>query len=754
VAWLLYKIGRWCFSHRVVVIAGWLLVLVGTGVGAGTLSGPTQDSFSLPGLESTRAFDLIKERTPQAVTDGATAQVVIQARPGQQLTTDAVKKQIAAAVKTATTAHVTGVTDPFTAGTVTSDGRTAYLTVNYDRPTVKLDAADKDAMDRSASALRADGLTAVVGGSAFPSTEVGSSAEVAGIVIALVVLAITFGSLLAAGMSLLTALIGVGIGLTGITTLTGFVELSSTTPVLALMLGLAVGIDYSLFVMSRYRQEVKSGRSREDAMGVAIGTAGSAVVFAGLTVVIALVGLAVCNISFLTQMGLGGAATVAVAVLIALTLLPAVVGLGGSRVTGGRRGLVTRWLAKRAGTPGSDEGVRTVGRRWADFVVKHRVSTLLAGLGVAVVVSIPVLSMEIALPDDGSAPAGTGQRQAYDLISQNFGAGANGPLLVVVDTQGAKDPVAAVQAATAIVDGVHTDITTVVPAADPSKPSAVAALRQQLQAVNFASITVIPRSGPSAADTKQLVSTLRNALAGLESQTGARALVTGTTAVGVDIAASLSSALPIYLIVVVGLAFVLLLLVFRSLLVPLKAALGFVISVGVSLGTTVAVFQWGWLANLIGLDTTGPVVFLLPLLLTGILFGLAMDYEVFLVTRMREEFVHGTPARQAIAIGFQHSARVVTAAAIIMIGVFGAFSQGDNVIIKSIGFGLAVGVLADAFLVRMMIVPALMAIVGRHMWSLPRWLDRILPNLDIEGQALTRHLEEQPAVPEKVDSLR
>ena len=751
-AWLLYKIGRWCFGHRIVVIAGWLLAFAATGLGAATLSGPTQDSFSLPGLESTRAFDLIKQRTPQAVTDGAIAQVVIQAPQGQQLTTEAAKQQIAAAVKTATTGHVVSVTDPFAAGTVTPDGRTAYLTVNYDRPTVDLDDSDKDAVEHAVSSLRADGLTAIVGGNAFPDESAEGSAEVIGVVIALVVLAITFGSLLAAGMSLLTALIGVGIGLTGITTLTGFVELSSTTPILALMLGLAVGIDYSLFVMSRYRQEVKAGRSREDAMGVAIGTAGSAVVFAGLTVIIALAGLAVCNISFLTQMGLGGAATVAIAVLIALTLLPAVVGLGGSRVTGGRRGLVTWWLTKREGTPG-DDGVRPVGRRWADFVVKHRVSTLLAGLGIALVVSIPVLSMQIALPDDASAPAGSGQRQAYDLVAQNFGAGANGPLLVVVDTQGAKDPVAAVQAATAMVNGVRTDITSVVPAADPSKPATVTALRQQLQAVNFASITVIPRSGPAAAETKELVGTLRDALAGLENQTGARALVTGSTAVGVDIASSLSSAFPIYLIVVVGLAFLLLVLVFRSLLVPLKAALGFVMSVGVALGTTVAVFQWGWLANLIGLDSTGPVVFILPLLLTGILFGLAMDYEVFLVTRMREEFVHGTPARKAIAVGFQHSARVVTAAAIIMIGVFGAFSQGDNVIIKSIGFGLAVGVLADAFLVRMMIVPALMAIVGRHMWSLPGWLDRILPTLDIEGQSLTRHLD-VPVTEEKVDSLR
>jgi len=742
VASLLYKIGRWCFRHRLAVLAGWLIVLVGTGVGAATLSGPTQDSFSLPGLESTRALDLIKERTPQAVTDGALAQVVIQAPQGRQLTTDTAKGQIAVAVKTAATAHVIGASDPFTAGTVSPDGRTAYLSVNYDRPALKLDAADRDAMNRAAQSLRDGGLSVAVGGNAFPDESGGAPTEAAGVVIALIVLAVTFGSLLAAGMSLLTALIGVGIGITGITTLTGFVELSSTTPALATMLGLAVGIDYSLFVMSRYRQEIKAGRPRDEAMGVAIGTAGSAVVFAGLTVVIALVGLSVCGISFLTQMGLGGAATVAIAVLIALTLLPAVVGLGGSRVSGGREGPLTRRLAKRA----SGGEVRTVGRRWADFVVKRRVPALLAGLAVAVLVSIPILSMQLALPDNGSAPAGTGQRLAYDLISENFGAGVNGPLTVVVDTKGAKDPVAAVEAATTVVNGVRADVAVVVPAVDVSKPAGAAALRQQLQAVQFTTITVIPRSGPSAPDTKQLVSTLRTAFAGLEGRTGARALVTGNTAIGVDIAASLSSVFPIYLIVVVGLAFVLLVLVFRSLLVPLKAALGFLISIGVSLGATVAVFQWGWFADLVGLDSIGPVVFILPLLLTGILFGLAMDYEVFLVTRMREEFVHGAPARQAIAVGFQYSARVVTAAAIIMVGVFGGFSQSDSAILKSVGFALAVGVLADAFLVRMTIVPALMAIVGGRMWSLPRWLDRILPNLDIEGEKLTRDLEARKKV--------
>ena len=611
--------------------------------------------------------------------------------------------------------------------------------MSYDRPAVELTAADEDAMHDAVATLEDAGLTVAVGGDAFAEQATAAgAAEGIGILVALVVLVITFGSLVAAGLPLLTAIIGVSIGILGVTILTGFLELSSTTPALATMLGLAVGIDYALFVMSRYRHEVSAGREPEEAAGRAIGTAGSAVVFAGLTVVIALAGLSITGITFLTQMGLAGAATVAVAVTIALTLLPALLAYAGRRVTSATLpGLKNR-------DPEGDD-VRTNGRRWVDLVTRFRVPALVAGLAVAAVISLPLASMELALPDDGSAPADTGRRQAYDLIAANFGEGANGPLTVVVDTQDAADPAAAVDAAVAIAASVPDDVAAVIPpVVDPSDEQAMTAYEQQLAALGFAIVTVVPESGPSDAATKELVDTLRDGFAALPDETGARALVTGQTAVGVDISQSLADAFPKYLLVVVGLAFFLLVLVFRSILVPLKATLGFLLSVGIALGATVAVFQWGWLNELIGLDATAPVVFILPLLLTGILFGLAMDYEVFLVTRMREEYVHGSPARQAVVIGFQHSARVVTAAAIIMVGVFGGFAIGEDPIIKTIGFALAVGVLADAFLVRMTIVPAVMAIVGARMWWLPRWLDRLLPDLDIEGESLGRRLAAAP----------
>jgi RND superfamily putative drug exporter len=354
-------------------------------------------------------------------------------------------------------------------------------------------------------------------------------------------------------------------------------------------------------------------------------------------------------------------------------------------------------------------------------------------------------SMQLALPDDSSKPAGSDARVAYDLIADNFGAGANGPLVVVVDTANAPDPAAAVQTATdhlqALAARAGSDIATVVPAVTSAAPQAQQAFTQQLATVRFATLTVIPGSGPSDQATKDLVAEIRAAVADLPAETGARALVTGQTAVGVDIADTLTQVFPIYLAVVVGLAIFLLIAVFRSIWVPIKAALGFLLSVGVSLGATVAVFQWGWLNQLIGLDSTGPVLFILPILLTGILFGLAMDYEVFLVSRMREAYVHGAPARRAVLEGFTHSARVVVAAAIIMVGVFAGFALTDDVILKTIGFALAVGVLADAFLVRMLIVPAFMLIVGERIWWMPKWLAPLVPTFDIEGEKLTERLD-------------
>ncbi|MBB6627795.1 MMPL family transporter [Nocardioides sp. KIGAM211] len=732
-AWHLFRLGRWSFVHRRLVALVWVGLLLLGGVGAATLSAPTKDTFDLKGVESTQAFDLIKARTPQATTDGATAQVVFEAPDGEQLTSAPNRKAVAAALAGVRTADVVSVTDPFTTGTVSPDGTVAYAVVTYARPSVELTSGDVDALEGVRTAAEGSGLQVAVGGDALPVETAPPTAEIIGVVVALLVLAITFGSLVAAGMPLLTAILGVGIGITGITTLSGFVSLSSVTPALGSMLGLAVGIDYALFIMSRYRSEVARGRPLAEAAGVAVGTAGSAVVFAGLTVVIALAGLSVTGISFLTQMGLGGAFTVVIAVLIALTLLPALLGFTGARVAGGR----LRFLRQR--DPESDDR-RTAGRRWVELVARFKVPMLVGGLLFAAVVSLPVTKMELALPDNGTATAGSDARVAFDAISDSFGAGSNGPLVVVVDTRGAADPAGAVDAVVAELGTIRSGVAAVVPPATPGDAAAEKALAGQLQAVQYATVTVVPVSGPSDAATKDLVETIRTRLSDLPAETGARALVTGQTAVGVDISQKLLDVFPLYLVIVVGLAIFLLIAVFRSLWVPVKAALGFVISLGVSLGATVAVFQWGWLNGLLGLDVTSPVVFILPLLLTGILFGLAMDYEVFLVTRMREAHVHGRPAREAVLEGFQHSARVVTAAAVIMMGVFAGFALTDDVIIKTIGFALTVGVLADAFLVRMLIVPALMLIVGERIWWMPRWFERITPDLDIEGESLLRRL--------------
>lgn len=735
-AWYLYKLGRWSFTNRFRVIAAWAALLILGTIGATTLAGDTNDKFELSNTESSQAFNLIKERTPNVSTDGATARLFIEAPDGQKLTDATTKASVERALAQAATKHVVSASDPFTTGTVSKDGSAAYSVISYDRIAKDLSGADEKAMERAAASLEREGLKAVVGGDAFAKESHVATAEIIGLAIAFVVLAITFGSLIAAGMPMFTAVVGVGIGMLGVTTLTGFIDLSSSTPALATMLGLAVGIDYALFIMSRYQHEVHEGKQPEEAAATAVATAGSAVVFAGLTVVIALAGLSITGISFLTQMGLAAAATVTIAVLIALTLLPALLAVAGKRASS----------ARIPGLKGRDPEAadsRTNGRRWVDFITRYKFAALILGVGAAVVMSIPVASMELALPDDSSKSTDTPQRQVYDLLSEHFGEGANGPLTVVIDTKDAANPAAAVATGVAKLEGVRADVASIrSPLPDPSDREAVAAFDGQLAATGYTAVQVTPRSGPSDPETKDLVVDIRQAMSELPAETGARALVTGQTAVGVDISQSLLDAFPKYLLVVVGLALVLLVLVFRSVFVPIKAVVGFLASLGISLGATVAVFQWGWLQTLIGLDAQSPVVFILPLLLTGILFGLAMDYEVFLVSRMRDEYVHGMSARDAVVAGFQHSARVVTAAALIMMGVFAGFAFAPDPIIKSIGLALTIGVLADAFLVRMLIVPALMSIVGDRMWWLPTWLDHVMPNVDIEGAALDQRLRE------------
>jgi RND superfamily putative drug exporter len=717
-ATLLYRLGRWCFGRRSLVVVIWLLLLGVMGGAAAAFSGSTTAEFRMPGTESQRAMDELGEQFPQA--GGATGTIVIAAPPNTRLTAE----QVAPIVRQAAAVPgVSAATDPFQTRSVSPDGRYALVQVQFTGKAADITEAQRTAYEKIARAGRdGRGPRVEVGGDLTQAPHGAAATEAVGVAVAAVVLIITFASLVAAGMTLLNALVGVGVGMAGLYALTGVVELNDTSPVLALMLGLAVGIDYSLFITSRYRQNLLEGLDAREATGRAIGTAGSAVVFAGATVVIALAGLSVVGIPFLTAMGLAAAATVAVAVVVALTLLPAVLAFAGAKIL--PRGQRGRTAAPASGAAAE----RAFGFRWGRAVTRLRVPVLLAGVLALGTLALPVQDMRLALPDAGTAAEDSPQRQAYDLTSEGFGEGFNGRLIAVVSGRDAASTEAAARRTAEIIGGAE-GVQAVAPA-------------QFNQARTTALVAVIPRTGPTDAATEETVHAIRDRLAGVQ---GAEVALTGTTAVGIDISEKLAGALPVYLLLVAGLSIVLLMLVFRSVLVPVKAAAGFLLTVGATFGITTAVFQQGHLAGLVGIDTPGPLVSFLPIILIGILFGLAMDYEVFLVSRMREDFVHGDTPRQATVNGLGHNARVVTAAALIMIAVFAGFVITPDPIIKSIGFALAIGVFIDAFVVRMTLVPAMMSLLGRAAWWLPRWLDRALPDLDIEGERLRRELDEPPA---------
>ncbi|GIF98282.1 MMPL family transporter [Catellatospora citrea] len=723
-ATLLYRLGRFSFRRRGLVTALWLVLLAGLGFGAATLSGPTSNAFSIPGTESTQAITVLREKMGVGADD-ASAQVVFTAAGGARLTDPDQQAAITDAVAALRAApRVAQVGDPFQSRTVSPDQRTAFASVTYSVAPGDLTDADRQGLYAAGRTAQAAGVGVEFGGTATQQQSEGGASEGIGIAVAAFILLITFGSLVAAGLPLLTALLGVGFGMAGIQIATGFFDLSTSTSALATMLGLAVAIDYALFVVSRFRHELADGHDPEQAAGRAAGTAGSAVVFAGLTVIIALVALSVTGIPFLTAMGVAAAGTVAVAVAITLSLVPALLGFAGPRI-------LTADNRKGIGRHRSS-ATMPMGGRWARGVLRHRLPALLLALGVAGVMAVPALDLNLALPDDSTAAVDSTQRKAYDQLSSGFGAGFNGPLLLVVQDSLGDVSTAAEQAQQAV--SRLPDVAVVTP---PTINTAR----------DTAMLTVIPRSGPGTQATKDLVAAIRDHAPAVAASTGADLSVTGATAVNIDVSDKLTAALIPYLAIVVGLAFVLLMLVFRSVLVPLKATVGFLISVAAAFGALVAVFQWGWLADLFGIESTGPIVSVMPIFLIGVLFGLAMDYEVFLVTRTREEYVHGATPDEAIVTGTRHGARVVTAAALIMISVFAGFILTDDTIVKSLGFALAVGVAVDAFLVRMTIVPAVLSLLGRAAWWLPGWIDRILPDVDVEGEQLTRRLaaERPPA---------
>ena len=739
----LARLGRACFRRRGLVAGLWVVVLAAVVGLVVTVGGRFDDAFTIPGSESQEALDRLGELSPAA--GGAGAQLVLVAPEGAAISDPRYAQAVQAAVAAAgEVPQVSAVADPFVTRAVSPDGRAALATVSFDVPREEVDRETLDALEDVAVQAEDAGLVAAAGGDAFGTTTVQISAtEFIGVGVAVLVLLVTFGSLLAAGMNLLTALVGIGVGLGGLLAVSGAITLSSTAPTLALMIGLAVGIDYALFLLSRHRTQLATGMDPEDSTARAAGTAGSAVVFAGLTVVIALAGLAVVRIPFLTVMGLGAAATVLVAVLVALTLLPALFGFAGGRLAP-RPG--SRTARREQATAGPDAGRagRPAGERWARLVTRRPLVTVVLTLAALVLLAVPAPQLELALPDNSAAAGETTQRQAYDLVSEHFGAGANGPLVVLLD---GLDPQTAPQAAQQVAVALGGQPSGLTGEFRGGLDGVAYALPQPLgDGAPAALVTVIPDTGPQDEATSDLVAELRERAPELAGQTGADVVaVTGQTAVAIDVSDRLSDALLPFAVVVVGLALVLLLLVFRSVLVPVKAAVGFLLSVAASFGAVVAVFQWGWLADVFGVPTTGPVISFLPVILMAVLFGLAMDYEVFLVSRMREEYVHGAAPRAAVVTGARHASRVVVAAALIMFSVFASFVTIEDVIVKAIAFGLAVGILVDAFVVRMTLVPAVLALLGRSAWWLPRALDRILPDVDVEGA----RLGPAPATPER-----
>jgi RND superfamily putative drug exporter len=717
VATHLYRLGGWAFDNKRKVLVAWLLVLGLVIAGAASFSGQFSTKFEVPGTESQRAQDLLHDKYPGA--GGASARVMYQAPEGEQLTDPQSKAAVMESVARASKAEdVAAVVDPYKAKAISKDGTIGYADVIYPMPADEVDDHAREELEASAEPARGAGMEVEFGGG-LVTEESEAGSESLGIMIGFLVLAITLGSLVAAGLPLLTALIGVGISVGTVTALTGVLELTETAPTLATMLGLAVGIDYALFILARHRQNLGEGMEPREAAARATGTAGSAVVFAGATVVIALVGLMVVNIPFLTVMGLAAAGAVVLAVLIATTLLPALLGMTGRRIARVNRVLTWRPRGRR-------EGRETASVRYARFVTRRPLVVALVCVTGLLVVAMPAMHMKLGLPDGGSKPTDNTERKAYDLLTEGFGPGFNGVLTVVVDA-----PDVPRELQQELADGVAAELQEFDNVAAVSPPT-------QNERGDVTIVQVTPASGPASDATKDLVDDMRAAAETIPEQYNIGAYVTGTTALNIDTADTLAAALPKYIAVVVGLALVLLMVVFRSVLVPIKAAAGFLLSIGASMGLVVWVFQDGNLADLFAVAQTGPVVSFLPVLLIGILFGLAMDYEVFLVSRMREAYVHSGNAREAVVTGYGQSGRVVTAAAVIMTAVFAAFLLDPDPVIKSIGLSLAFGVLADAFVVRMTLVPAVMTLLGRSAWKLPRRLERVVPDVDIEGERLAR----------------
>uniref|UniRef100_UPI00261E58AB MMPL family transporter n=1 Tax=uncultured Aurantimicrobium sp. TaxID=1705357 RepID=UPI00261E58AB len=665
---LLYSLGHWAFRARRMVLIGWLIVLVAIGGAAAAFNKGLDDGISIPGTESQAALDSLSTTFPQV--SGASAQIIVLAADGQLITDpEYVDTLNTVAEEMATLPQIENVTSPFNErvnGAISDNDKAGLISVQFDGPTSTITPDSLAELEAATEQLSSDlpaGSTVSLGGQIYSSSmPTITPTELIGVGVALVVLIITFGSFLAAGMPLLTALLGVGISIALIFVATAFAKVTSTTPMLALMLGLAVGIDYALFIISRHQDQLRQGDTPEEAAARATGTAGSAVIFAGLTVMIALLGLGIAGIPFLTTMGVAAAVGVGIAVMISITLIPALLGFAGERLR-----------PKKKKTKKAEAAAHKPNRfftGWVKAVTRFPLVTILAVLAVITVVALPALNLRLALPDAGSNAPDDRSRITYDLVAENFGEGYNGPLLVTGTIVTSTDPLglmADLKAELEQIPGVAA-----VPLATPNMTA------------DTGIIQVIPEGAPDSPETKALVQAIRDKHDYFQKKYGVDLSVTGFTASGIDISTLLGNALLPFGIVVVGLSLILLTMVFRSIWVPIKAAVGYLFSVVAAFGVVTLVLQEGVGAELLHVDKPGPVISFMPILVMGILFGLAMDYEVFLVARMREDYVHTGKARKSIVTGFVGSAKVVTAAAVIMFAVFAAFVPESGGSMKAI----------------------------------------------------------------------
>jgi RND superfamily putative drug exporter len=701
----LARIARWTTQHRRTVILGWIAVLVVTmGISSAVGTGFTTN-FSLGNTESQRATDLLKRDFPAQAGDEDT--IVLHARQGK-VTDQAVRDRVEPVLaKVAKLPHVTGVRSPFQsagAAQVSQDKTIAFATVTFDERANALEKADITRVIDTAQTARSDQLQVELGGQAIQQAQQTSLgfATVIGLVAAIIILLVTFGSVIAMGMPIITALLGLGtaIALTGLAS--HLIDMPDISTELATMIGLGVGIDYALFVVTRFREEYRRGASADEATVTAMDTAGRAVVFAGTTVIIALAGMFVLGVGFLYGLALGSVIAVALTMATSLTVLPALMSRYGDRL--GRR--------RREASAGGG-----FWRRWSAIIERRPWTAAIAALAIMLALAAPALSMHLGNSDQGNDPTSRTTRRAYDLLTQGFGQGVNGPLLVVAQMPSKGDDAALKQ-----IGDVLRATPNVASVSEPrTSPKGLTA-----------TFAVYPKTSPQSTATNDLVKDLRDhRLPAVEQTTRSEVLIGGTTAQAIDFSNVLAGKLPLFIAIVVGLSALLLLVVFRSAVIPIQGALMNLLSIGAALGVTVAIFQQGFAASLFGVQE-GPIEPWLPVMLFAIVFGLSMDYEVFLISRIHEEWTHRRNAKRAVGEGLALTGRVITAAATIMICVFLSFVTGDDRGIKLFGLSLATAVFLDAFVVRSLLLPAVLYILDRHAWALPSWLERRLPNLAIE----------------------